>query len=364
MASDRPRIPPRPLVRAIESVRAVLAVVFRKLVPGHIALMELMAAGWISQAIHAAASLQIADELAAGPRTNAELAAAVGADQDALRRLLRLLISYGIFTQRADGRYALTPMAQALRRDAEVSLRDAMLFFGSTGHRNHWSHLVDAVRTGRPVGEKLYGMSFFDYVRHDRELGELFDRAMTSINTLAMEPLLAAYDFGRHATIVDVGGGEGALLTEILRRAPHSHGILFDLPEVVASAPTRFTELGLADRCTVEGGSFFDTVPQGGDAYILKHIVHDWAEPEASRILRTVRAAMAPDARLLIIELVVPEHTAPHPSKFIDLEMLVNVGGRERTESEYRDLLARHGFTLTRLVPTISPDNVLVAVPS
>jgi hypothetical protein len=255
-------------------------------------------------------------------------------------------------------------MARALRKDANVSLRDAVLFFGSPAHRNHWSHLVDAVRTGEPVGEKLNGMPFFDYIQHDRELGELFDRAMTSIGSLALEPLFAAYDFGRYETLIDVGGGEGTLLTEILRRAPRSRGVLFDLPEVVAAAPTRLAELGLADRCAVEGGSFFDSVPKGGDAYILKHILHDWAEPEAGRILRTVRTAMDPDARLLIVELVVPEHTAPHPSKFIDLEMLVNAGGRERTEAEYRDFLARHGFTLTKRVPTASPDNVLEARPS
>ncbi|MEU2035651.1 methyltransferase [Nocardia amamiensis] len=364
MASDRPRIPPQRLVRAVESVRTVLAVAFRKLVPGHIALMELIAAGWITQAIHAAAALGVADELAKGPRSSAELAAAVGADQDALRRLLRLLISYGIFTQHRDGRYALTSMARALCRDADVSLRDAVLFFGSATHRNHWSHLVDAVRTGRPVGEELDGMPFFDHVQRDRELGELFDRAMTSISTLAMEPLLAAYDFGRYDILVDVGGGEGTLLTEILCRSPRSRGILFDLPEVVAAAPARLAELGLAERCTVESGSFFDSVPKGGDAYILKHILHDWAEPDAGRILDALRAAMEPDARLLIIELVVPEHTGPHPSKFIDLEMLVNAGGRERTEAEYREFLARHGFTLVRCVPTVSPDNVLEARPS
>lgn len=364
MASDRPRIPPLPLVRAVESVRAAMAVAFRKLVPGHLALMELIAAGWITQAIHAAAALGVADALAAGPRRGADLAAAVGADEQALRRLLRLLISHGIFTQRRDGRYALTPMARALCRDSDVSLRDAVLFFGSPGHRNHWTHLVDAVRTGEPVGVKLDGMPFFEYVKHDRELGELFDRAMTSIGTLSMESLLAAYDFGRYETLVDVGGGEGALLTEILRRAPRSRGILFDLPEVVAAAPARLAALGLADRCAVQGGSFFDSVPRGADAYVLKHILHDWAEPDAGRILRTVRAAMPPHGRLLLVELVVPEHTAPHPSKYIDLEMLVNAGGRERTEAEYRDFLARHGFTLIQRVPTASPDNVLEARPS
>ncbi|MFC9440088.1 methyltransferase [Nocardia sp. NPDC057030] len=363
MASDQPRMPPPGLVRAVELVRNGLSVAYRKLVPGQVAVMEMLAAGWLTQAIHAAAELGVADALADGPRDGAELAKLVGADEDALHRLLRLLIGHGIFTRRRDGRYALTPMARALRRDAGVSLRDAALFFGCSIHRENWSHLVDAVRTGQPVGRALHGMSFFEHVRADRELGALFDNAMTSIGSLGLAPLLAAYDFAQFETLVDVAGGEGTMLAEILCRAPRSRGVLFELPEVAESASRRLDELGLADRCTVERGSFFDAVPQGGDAYILKHILHDWPEDDAGRILKTVRAAMKPDARLLIIELVVPENTRPHPGKYIDLEMLVHTGGRERSAEEYRKFLARFGFTLSRIVPTVSPDNVLEAVP-
>ncbi|MFI6998933.1 methyltransferase [Nocardia sp. NPDC050175] len=364
MASDQPRMPPPGLVRAVELVRNGLSVAYRKLVPGQLAVMEMLAAGWLTQAIHAAAELGIADALADGPRSGAELAKAVGADEDALHRLLRLLIGHGMFKRRRDGRYALTPMAKALQRDTDVSLRDAALFFGSPIHRDNWSHLVDAVRTGKPVGEALHGMSFFEHARTDRTLGTLFDNAMTSIGSLGLAPLLAAYDFGRFETLVDVGGGEGAMLAEILCRAPRSKGVLFELPEVAESAAGRLTDLGLAERCTVERGSFFDAVPQGGDAYILKHILHDWPEDDAGRILATVRAAMKPGARLLVIELVVPENARPHPGKFIDLEMLVNTGGRERTTDEYRKFLARFGFRLTRVVPTVSPDNILEAEPA
>ncbi|WP_405161735.1 acetylserotonin O-methyltransferase [Nocardia sp. NBC_01499] len=364
MAADHPRMPPPGLVRAVELVRNGLSVAYRKLVPGQLAVMEMLAAGWLSQAIHAAAELGIADALADGPHSGAELAKTVGADEDALHRLLRLLIGHGIFTRRRDGRYALTPMASALRRDSDVSLRDAALFFGSSIHRDNWSHLVDAVRTGKPVGEALHGMSFFEHAQADRTLGTLFDNAMTSIGSLGLAPLLAAYDFARFDTLVDVGGGEGTLLAEILCRAPQSNGILFDLPEVAESAAGRLADLGLADRCRVERGSFFDTVPRGGDAYILKHILHDWPEDDAGRILATIRAAMKPDARLLIIELVIPHNSRPHPGKFIDLEMLVNTGGRERTADEYRKFLARFGFTLNRVVPTVSPDNILEAVPA
>lgn len=364
MASGQSRTPPHVVVRAVELIRYGVAVAYRKLVPGHIAVMELLAAGWLTQAIHAAAELGVADALADGPRTGAELAERIGADEDGLHRLLRLLIAHGIFARRRDGRYALTPMAKALRSDSAVSLRDAALFFGSALHRDHWSHLVDAVRTGKPVGQALHGMSFFEHVQANRQLGKLFDNAMTSIGTLSLGPLLAAYDFTRFDTVVDIGGGEGTLIAEILRGAPRSTGILFDLPEVAEAAAAHLAVRGVAERCTIERGSFFDTVPQGGDVYILKHILHDWPEQDAGCILGAVRAAMKPDVRLVIVELVLPENHRPHPGKFVDLEMLVNVGGRERTAAEYREFLARYGFTLQRVIPTVSPDNILEAVPS
>lgn len=364
MLSDRRHVPTRVVVRAVECLRDTLAGVHRRLVPGHLALMETVAAGWLTQAIHAAAVLDIAGALADGPRDGTELARAVGADEDALRRLLRLLIGHGIFARRRDGRYVLTPMAQALRADASVSLRDAVLFYGSATHRDHWTRLVDAVRTGTPTVDTARGETFFDHLRTDPELGGMFDRAMASIDGLGQNAVLAAHDFTRYRTIVDVGGGRGALLCAILRRAPMCSGILFDLPEVVADAPARLAEAGVADRCTVVAGSFFEAVPEGADAYLLKHVVHDWPAEQAGQILRTLRAAMPPDARLLLIELVLPERDGSHPGNYIDLEMLVNTGGRERTEAEYRALLADAGFTLLACTPTLSPENILEAVPA
>ncbi|NKY89387.1 methyltransferase [Nocardia veterana] len=363
MAFGFPELPPLPVVRAVETVRYVLGEAYRRLAPGPLALMELLAAGWLTQAIHAAAALGIADELAAGPLPGPELARRVGADEDALRRLLRLLISHGVFTQRRDGRYALTPPARALRRDASASLRDAALFFGSATHRAHWTHVVDAVRSGDPVWPQLDGMTFFEYVRGDRQFGALFDRAMTSIGSLTTEALFAAYDFGRFGTVVDVGGGEGALLAEILSRAPGTRGVLFDLPDVADSAARRFSTAGLDDRVDITHGSFFESVPEGGDAYLLKHVLHDWPDDRAVQILRAVRAAMRPAARLVVVEIVLPQHDRPHPGKYIDLEMLINSGGRERSAEEYRKLLARGGFALTRIAETVSPESVLEARP-
>ncbi|MFD6400372.1 methyltransferase [Nocardia sp. NPDC060249] len=365
MTSTAPKkLPPLPLLRVIDRVRDTLAGLHRALVPGHIALLELQVAGFLSQAISAAAELGVADELADGPRTAKQLAAAIEVDEEGLRRLMVLLVSYGIFDQRRDGRYALTRIGNALRSDAEVTLRDLCRFFGSPFHRNHWTHLTDAVRTGEAVGRDLDGASFFEYAAEHREIGELFDNAMTSISTLALEPLLAAYDFGQFGTLVDVGGGRGSLLIEILGRYPAATGVVFDLPSVRDDLTADLAAAGLAHRCAAEAGSFFESVPQGGDVYLLKHILHDWSDAQAEQILRTVRAAMSPRATLLVVELVLPEHGRPHPAKFIDLEMLVNTeGGHERTEAQFRELLARSGFTLARTVETAAPDRVLEAVP-
>lgn len=363
MASAAQKIPPLFLLRTLARFRDALATLHRRLVPGHIALLEMQMTGFLAQAIHAAAELGIADALAAGPRRPSDLARTLGVDEDGLRRLMRLLISFEVFGQRRDGSYELNGISQALRSDSAVTLRDLFLFFGSEFHRNHWTHLADAVRTGRSVGPALDGMEFFDYTAEHRDIGDLFDRAMTSISTLSVEPLLAAYDFGRFGTLVDIGAGQGSLVTEILQRTTAARGIIFDLPEVVQELPTQLAPLRLGERLIVETGSFFEAVPKGGDAYILKHIVHDWSDAEAEGILRTVHAAMEPGARLLLIEIVLPEHHRPHAGKFIDLEMLVNATGRERTAADYRTLLSHSGFELDRIVDTAAPDSILEARP-
>ncbi|MFI1913586.1 methyltransferase [Nocardia sp. NPDC020380] len=364
MASAAPKVPPLPLVRAVGRFRDGLAALHRRLVPGHIALLELHMMGFLSQSISAAAQLGIADALARGPRQPGELARELGVDEDALRRLLRLLVSFGIFEQRRDGGYQLNRMSQALRGEGAVSLRDLFLFFGSEYHRTHWGHLADAVRTGKSVGPALDGMDFFEYAATNREIGELFDRAMTAVSGLSVDTLLAAYDFGQFGTIVDIGAGQGSLLTDLLRRTPSTRGVVFDLPEVVAELAMQLPDLGLADRLTIETGSFFETAPKGGDAYLLKHIIHDWSDADAERILRTVREAMDPAARLLLIDIVLPEHGRPHVGKFTDLEMLVNATGRERDAHSFGTLLSRSGFTLSRIIPTAGPDSILEAHPA
>ncbi|MBF6332106.1 methyltransferase [Nocardia transvalensis] len=362
MAIRRSKVPPLPVLQVLERFRNALTAVHRRSVPPPVALLEIVQGAFLSQALYATAELGVADALAAGPLRLDELAARVGARPDALRRLLRPLVSEGIFACRGET-YRLTRLGQPLRSDAPVSVRGGLRFFGDARHLGLWGLLPSTVRTGEVATNQLYGMPFFDYIQKDREFGELFDSAMTGISEMTLEPTLAAYDFSAFGTIVDIAGGRGRLLTEILTRTPRARGVLFDLPEVVAPVPQRLAELGLADRCTVVSGSFFGEVPKGGDAYILKHIIHDWPDEQAARILANARAAMTDSARLLLIELVLPSGNRRTFGNLLDLEMMVSAGGRERTEQEYRDFLAANGFELLRRIPTASMDTILEARP-
>lgn len=355
------RIPPARLVRTIDTARHHLARLHRRLVPAPVAMMEMVTDMWAAQAIVAAAELGIADALADGPLSAQELAAAVGADADAVRRLLRALMSRGIFRQRRDGRYDLTPLADPLRRDAEVPLAGWARWLGSRQHREHWSHLTDAIRTGRSVVPALRGKPAFEYLASEPELGEIFNQAMTAGSAMSIGPVIAAYDFSPFATIVDVGGGHGRLLSEILAATPTARGVLFDLPQVVAGAPAVITERGVADRIEISEGSFFDSVPAGGDAYVLKSVIHDWPDDDAVRILRNVRDAAQTGSHLLLIEFVVPEHHREFVGNWLDLEMLLTLDARERSAAEFERVFDRAGYRLQRVVPTASPFSVLEA---
>jgi O-methyltransferase domain/Dimerisation domain len=348
-------------VRAIERARHHLGRLHRRMVPPPIAMLEMITELWAAQAITAAADLGIADALAKGPLSADELASAVNADADALSRLLRGLITRGIFRQRRDGRYDLTPLGNTLRSDADVSMAAFARFLGSPQHREHWSHLTDAVRTGRAVVPALRGKPFFEYLTDDPELAEIFNGAMTSTSEFVIASLIAAYDFSPFATIVDVGGGHGRLLAAILGATPHSRGILFDLPQVVAGAPAVLEEQRVADRVRIAEGSFFDMVPEGGDAYILKNVIHDWPDDDAVRILGNVRRAAATGRNVLLVEGVLPGHNREFSGNWVDLEMLVSADARERAAAEYGELLRRAGFDMTRVVETASPLSVVEA---
>jgi hypothetical protein len=325
------------------------------------AMQEMILGAWMSQAITAAADLGVADALYDGSLPIDELAAKVGADPDALRRLLRVLISRGIFVRRDDGRYQLNAMAELLRSDAPVSMAAMARWIGAPQHREHWSLLTRAITSGKAAVPTLRGKNFFDYLGDEPELGPIFNEAMTSLSTASIGPVLDAYDFTPFGTIVDVAGGHGRLLAAILGSAPNAHGVLYDLPEVIAGANPLLRELGVAERVQLAEGSFFDSVPAGGDAYILKHIIHDWDDDPSVQILRSVRTAADTGATLLLIDGVVPEDDSESTAKLMDMEMLLINNGRERTADEYRRLLAAAGFRLTRVVDMASSLSIIEA---
>ena len=359
--STTAKVPPAKLARVVERIRHHLYRLHQRLTPASAAMIEMILAGWTSQAITVAAQLGVADALADGPLPIDQLAARVDADADALRRLLRALISRGVFRYRRDGRYELNSLADTLRSDAPASMKSAARFYGSQEQRERWTLLVDSVRTGTSVVPALRGKSSFDYFAEEPELAELFNQTMTSVSEMTDATVVAGYDFGAYPTIVDVGGGHGPLLAAILAAAPASRGVLYDLPLVVANARSLLREQGVADRVVIVEGSFFDSVPGDGDAYLLKNIIHDWSDQKAVEILRNVRAAAGTRATVLLVEFVIPRHNREFPGKWVDLEMMLNLGARERTADEYRDLLSQAGFRMTRVVQTASPLSVVEA---
>ena len=359
----RTSVPPVPLVRLVERLRYRVYRAHQRLAPAPVAMLDLILAGWTSQAIEAAAELGIADALAAGPLTADDLARRLGADPDALSRLLRALISRGVFRQHGNGAYGLNPLADTLRSDAPTSMAGAALFYGSPQHREDWSTLAEAVRSGKATIPVLRGKGVFEYFSDDPHLAKLFNDAMTSISALAEHAVVAAFDFNACPVVVDVGGGHGRLLATILAAAPSTRGVLYELPDVAAGAPPLMAKLGVAERVRIETGSFFDSVPAGGNAYVLKHVIHDWPDDEAVRILRNLRAASQANTTVLLVELVIPEHDRDFIGKWADLEMLLGANGRERTAAEYRALLERSGFRMTRVLPTASPFSLVEAKP-
>jgi hypothetical protein len=321
--------------------------------PASAQLLQMLAGKWVSRAISAAAELGIADHLASGPRTAAELAAACGAREREVYRLLRALASVGVFVEIAPRQFALTAVAEPLRSDAPDSIRNMARFIGMPMTWRAWEPLTESVRTGKPGIENAFG-----YLKDHAGEAEIFNNAMTDLSRQAGAAVADAYDFSRFRKLVDVAGGHGKLLATILERHPMLSGVLFDMPHVIAGA-----RANLPARCEAASGDFFQAVPAGADAYLLKHIIHDWDDDEAAAILRSCRRAIAADGRLLVVEMVIPAGNEPHFGKLLDLEMLAIPGGLERTEEEFRALFASAGFEVTGVIPTQSPVSIIEGRP-
>jgi hypothetical protein len=325
--------------------------------------MQVLFGKWAAMAVSAVARFRVADHLAHGPMAIDELAKVTGTNAEALYRLLRATASVGVFAEQQDGRWGLTPSAEFLRSGVKGSMRAVAEYIGDPWSWTAWGDLPKSVQTGEVAFDRNFGQSIWEYFNQHPGEAATFNEGMTGFSTMAADAVVKSYDFDQFETIVDVGGGHGALLAAILKANPNTRGVVFDAPQVIDGTLEAIQAAGLVERCQAVGGSFFESVPGGGGAYILKNIIHDWNDVKATVILRTVRAAIKPTGKLLLVELVIPPGNGSHPGKLLDLEMLVICDGKERTEEGYRKLLAGAGFKLTRVLVTDSPFNIVEAIP-
>jgi hypothetical protein len=318
------------------------------------ALLEMISSGWMTQALYVAARLGIADVLAQGPKGSVDLAGSLGVHADSLHRLLRALTALGVCAERHDGVFELAPLGQYLRTGVTGSLRSFALFWGGSLWPL-WGTLLHSVRTGRNARALVTGKDPFASLAQNPEAASVFSGAMTEIAALMADGMVRACDWSDIRRLIDVGGGHGELLVAILRANPAMRGVLFDLPQTLASATGSIETAGVGDRCELVPGSFFESVPGGGDAYLLKSVLHNWNDDRALAILAACRRAMAGQGTLLIVERVLPDRMQPSPEHRVmaasDLNMMVALAGRERTASQFGALLAAAGFRLTRIMP-------------
>ena len=312
---------------------------------------QLQQAGLVSHLVEVALEHQLARRLLDGPRTSTELAQMTGLHEPALYRVLRALSVLGVLSEQPERRFALGPLGPAAARydDGFPWITAAI------------NELTRTLQTGTTGMELAHGMPIFEYLTRHPDAGRRFDLVMTVAQEGEPEAVAETYDFTGVQTLIDVGGGNGTALAVMLQRHPHLRGVLFDLPAVIERGAPALT--GLGERCDVVAGDFFASLPAGGDAYLLSHVIHDWDDDRSLTILRNCRDAMRPDGRLLLVEMVIPPGGEPHPAKMLDVVMLVLTGGMERTEQEYARLLDRAGFRLARIIPTPSAVSVIEAVP-
>lgn len=327
----------------------------------HLKLDKMITGYWISQAIYAAAKLDVAGHLKNGDKTVDELAADTGTNSDALYRLLRALASVGVFSESKHRSFSLTALAELLRDDVPGSKRALALMSGDEQFAA-WTEIEHSIRTGEKAFDKVFGQPIFDYLGEHPEKAKIFDAAMVGIHGRESNAVLDAYDFPETGVVVDIGGGNGSQIVGVLQKQTSLNGILFDLPHVVERAQSGIDEADLTDRCQLVGGSFFESVPAGGDLYMMRHIIHDWDEEKTSLILKNCHQAMSAESKLLVIESVISEGNQPFGGKFLDLVMLLIPGGKERTEKEYHSLFDQAGFRVEIIVPTSSEVSIIEVV--
>ncbi|MEV7658803.1 methyltransferase [Streptomyces anulatus] len=332
-------------------------------VPPPVRMYEMLYSSLVSQLIIAVADLGVADAIGDEVRHVDDIAERTGAHPGALYRGLRALASVGVFTEVEPHSFALTPLAATLRSDVPGSMRDLARYVGLPMRQNSFGALGHSLRTGKPAFNHLHGMDWWTYFSQHPELASLFNSAMSSMSVMVNSSTLDAYDLSDVRRLVDVGGGHGRLVGSLLQRYPEMTAVVHDLPRVVPDAEAVLAELGVSDRAECVGGNFLESVPEGGDTYVLSWTIHDWDDDDAVRILRNIRRAMGDSGQLIIIDEVPPEGDTPHFGKFEDIVMLTLLTGHVRTEAEYVDLFERSGFRHKETRPTRAPTSVIVAVP-
>ena len=326
-------------------------------------LLQIISGFWVSRAVYVVAKLGIPDLLKSGPKTADELADTTQTHASSLYRVLRALASVGVLSC-TDNRFALTPVSELLITDAPGSLRWFTVSELGQEHYPAWGNLTHSVKTGEIAFDNFFGMDIWSFFQKNPNEAAVFNDSMSGMTAAANEVITSLCDFSGFRKIVDVGGGHGSLITSILRNNPQLHGTLFDATEVIAGVHSKIEAAGIAHRCEALAGDFFESVPPGGDAYILKWIIHDWDDERAIRILSNCRTQMTADCKLLLVDCVVPEGDEPHFSKFIDLNMLVMTGGKERTERQFEQILKTSGFNLIKVIPTDLPTSIIEAKPA
>ena len=323
--------------------------------------MQMSMGAMVTQAIYVAAKLGIADIVADGEKDIDEISREADAHSPALYRILRSLASLGVFQETHPRKFANTSVSEVLRAGIPGSMRDSMIFMGEPWHYNVWGNMLHSARTGGTAWKATYGEEVFDWIAKNPEASELFNGCMSELSAGVAPAIVAGYDFSGIETLADIAGGHGFLLSQILNANPNIKGILFDMEHVIAGAGEKLRNFGVEERVETVYGDFFAEVP-AADAYIMKHIIHDWDDERSIEILQTIHRAMKGDGKVLLAEMVIPEGNGPHPGKMLDLEMLTSPGGLERTADEYAQLFERSGFKLNRIVPTMSPFSVIEAV--
>lgn len=330
--------------------------------PPEVVLTQLMLGSLAAQTIYVAAKLGIADLLADGPKSVDELATATSTHAPSLYRVLRAAASLNVFTEQENRVFALNPNAQPLLSNAPNSLRDIAIFMGEDWHWEVWGKTLYSVRTGKSAWAQTHGDDVFGYFGVNPGAATIFNRAMSSLTALATGAVVEGYDFSGINTLVDIAGGHGRLLSDVVEANPNMRGVLFDLPHVIEGARENVAKSKAADRVEFASGDFFISVPAGGDAYMMKHIIHDWDDDRAVTILQNIKKAMNPKGRVLLVESIIAEGNNQDFGKLMDIEMLVSPGGKERTAAEYAELFERAGLRLKRIIPTKSAYSVIEAV--